>query len=58
MPTADYRSVAVSHALATTRTPLVDACLSELENKTVMRCLKSLAGFRRCGTARAILSLR
>lgn len=52
MPTVGYDSVAVSHALATIETPLVDghtAHLSELENKTAIRCLKRLAGFRRCG---------
>lgn len=35
-----------------TETPLVDAHtahLSELENKTVIGCLKSLPGFKRCG---------
>lgn len=60
-PAVGGSSVAVSHHPAMSETPLVDAHtahLSEHENKTVMGCLKSPAGFLKGVGLGAILSGR
>ena len=60
-PAVGGSSVAVSHHPAISETPLVDAHtahLSEHENKTVMGCLKSPAGFFKGVGPGAILSGR